>query len=89
MNNILKTVAAGYILLMAICLPLQGFAQKLIVSGKGQVVNAAYCLPAKWNVDYLFINDVESFVLPKVKPGTKEIEIVIDEKTVNFGRLED
>ena len=53
-------------------------SQTLVISGKGKVANAAYWAPyaATGKVYYLFITDEESFVLPYVKPRTKEIRII-------------
>lgn len=90
MKNTLRTNAIGYIILASLFLPLRGIAQKLVISGKGKVANVAYWTPyaANGRVEYLFIPNEESFVLPIVKPRTKEIQIVINHKRAEFGKLE-
>lgn len=89
MMKILSRIIIGCILLVSICFPLQGNSQALVISGKGKVANAAYWAPyaATGKVYYLFISDQESFVLPYVKPRTKEIRILSYHKGVEFGKL--
>lgn len=89
MKNILSRIIEGCILIVSLCFSLQGNSQTLVISGKGKVANAAYWAPyaASGKVYYLFISDEESFVLPYVKPRTKEIRIISYHKGVEFGNL--
>ena len=85
----LKRIVTGCVLLITTCVSLVGSAQELLLSGKGEIVNALYLTPraAIEDFNYLFISSEGSFVLPQVKPGTKEIQITIKHKKVEFGKL--
>ena len=85
----IKRILIGCLILVFVGLSLQGKSQVLIVSGKGKIANAAYWIPYgdSGKINYLFISGEESFVLPQVKPRTKEIRILINHKSIEFGNL--
>ena len=85
----IKRILIGCLILVFVCLSLQGKSQALIVSGKGKIANAAYWIPYgdSGKINYLFISGEESFVLPQVKQRTKEIRVLINHKSIEFGNL--